>query len=121
MFTHQRFSNIVKSVPNFPKNKLVLIFKKNSMTIFFNIQSFLHHKYKHYKTILVQSSLLMTFLQNQKSCWECCGLTDLNKTKKQNKWLYDGRLCPENKVLHLMFYYELKLHWMKVCWLYERL
>jgi hypothetical protein len=25
------------------------------------------------------------------------------------------RLCSENKVLHLMFYYELELYWMKVC------
>ncbi len=33
--------------------------------------------------------------------------------------LYHERLCLENKVLHLMFYYELKLYWMKVCWLYE--
>jgi hypothetical protein len=37
----------------------------------------------------------------------------------RNKCLCHERLCPENKVLHLMFYYELKLYWMKICWLYE--
>jgi hypothetical protein len=37
----------------------------------------------------------------------------------RNKWLCHERLCPENKVLHLMLYYELKLYWMKICWLYE--
>jgi hypothetical protein len=44
-------------------------------------------------------------------------LVDLIGTKqnKTNKWLYHERLYPENKVLHLMFYYELKLHRMKVC------
>jgi hypothetical protein len=40
--------------------------------------------------------------------------------KDENKWLCHERLCPENKVLYLMFYYELKLYWMKICWLYER-
>ncbi len=37
-----------------------------------------------------------------------------------NKRPCHERLCCENKVLHLMFYYELKLYWMKVCWFYER-
>jgi hypothetical protein len=36
-----------------------------------------------------------------------------------NKRLCHERLCPENKVLYLMLYYELKLYWIKVCWLYE--
>jgi len=36
------------------------------------------------------------------------------------KWLWHERLYLENKILHLMFYYELKLYWMKVCWFYER-
>jgi len=40
--------------------------------------------------------------------------------KKNNKELYQKRPCIENKALQLMVYYELKLHWMKVCWLYER-
>jgi hypothetical protein len=34
--------------------------------------------------------------------------------KEINKGLYHERLCTENKVLHLMFYYGLKLYWMKV-------
>jgi hypothetical protein len=38
----------------------------------------------------------------------------------RNKWLCQERICPENKVLHLMLYYQLKLYWMKVCWLHER-
>jgi hypothetical protein len=37
----------------------------------------------------------------------------------RNKWLSHERFCPENKVLRLMFYYELKLYRMKICWLYE--
>jgi len=37
-----------------------------------------------------------------------------------NKWLYHEKLCLENKKLHLMFYYELKLYWMKVYWFYEK-
>jgi hypothetical protein len=41
--------------------------------------------------------------------------------KKQAMLLYCmQQACPENKVLHLMFYSELKLYWMKVYWLYER-
>jgi hypothetical protein len=39
---------------------------------------------------------------------------------KENNRLCHERLCPENKDLHLMFYYELKLYWIQVCWLYER-
>jgi len=44
----------------------------------------------------------------------------VNISTKTNKQLCHKRLCPENKVLQLMFYYELKLYWMKVCWRFER-
>jgi hypothetical protein len=37
------------------------------------------------------------------------------RKKGGNKRLCHERLCPENKALNLMFYYDLKLYWMKVC------
>jgi hypothetical protein len=37
-----------------------------------------------------------------------------------DKRLCHKKLCPENNVLHLLLYYELKLYRMKVFWLYEK-
>jgi len=49
-----------------------------------------------------------------------CYSTNAKPLNGGNKRHWHERLCPENKILHLMFYFELKLYWMKVCWLYER-
>ncbi len=43
-----------------------------------------------------------------------------NKGEKKEQAALPQEVSPKIEVLHLMFYYEFNLYWMKVCWLYER-